>query len=151
MALIFRPAVQADLSAILQLYADTGLDEGITLPRQAAEAIFQGLQAQTRPQLYVAEADGAVVGTFSLLVMNNLGHGGAPCGFVEDVAIDRALRGKGHGRAMMDYAADRCREAGCFKLTLSSHLAREPAHAFYESLGYRKHGFSFYLDLRAPD
>ena len=47
----------------------------------------------------------------------------------------------------MRYAMDQAREAGCYKLVLSSNMRRERAHAFYESLGFTKHGFSFRVDL----
>ena len=36
-----------------------------------------------------------------------------------------------------------CRAAGCYKLTLSSNIARQGAHAFYDSLGFERHGYSF--------
>jgi len=33
---------------------------------------------------------------------------------------------------------------------LSSNAKREDAHAFYESLGFVRHGFSFRFDLAEP-
>jgi hypothetical protein len=48
---------------------------------------------------------------------------------------------------MMAFARNRCREKGCYKLVLSSNGKRERAHAFYESLGFARHGYSFRLDL----
>jgi len=39
------------------------------------------------------------------------------------------------------------KEKGCYKLTLSSNLRREAAHAFYESLGFTKHGYSFLIEF----
>jgi GNAT superfamily N-acetyltransferase len=44
---------------------------------------------------------------------------------------------------MMDEAAAIARGKGCYKLILSSNLKREAAHAFYESLGFERHGYSF--------
>ena len=44
---------------------------------------------------------------------------------------------------MMRFALDRCRAKGCYKLALSSNAKRERAHAFYESLGFERHGYSF--------
>lgn len=146
-----RPAVEEDLPAILRLYAEAGLDEGIRLPLPDAQALFRRIEAHGASQFYVTEANGEVIGTFALTVVETLGHGGSRCGFVEDVAVDGAWRGLGVGRRMMDFARDRCREIDCFKLTLSSHLSRHQAHGFYESLGYRKHGYSFFLDIGAED
>jgi len=46
---------------------------------------------------------------------------------------------------MMRHALRLCDEKGCYKVALSSNLKRERAHAFYESLGFAKHGYSFRL------
>jgi GNAT superfamily N-acetyltransferase len=51
---------------------------------------------------------------------------------------------------MMRFALDRCREKRCYKLVLSSNAKRERAHAFYEKLGFVRHGYSFRVDLDRP-
>ncbi len=43
----------------------------------------------------------------------------------------------------------RCQEAGCYKMSLSSNLKRAQAHAFYESIGFEKHGYSFWVHKEA--
>lgn len=62
---------------------------------------------------------------------------------MEDVAVLNDLQGKGIGKLMMKFAMEKCKEAGCYKLVLSSNVKRIEAHAFYESLDFEKHGFSF--------
>ena len=57
------------------------------------------------------------------------------------------LHGRGIGQAMMRYAMDVGRRKGCYKLMLSSNAKRERAHAFYEALGFARHGYSFRIDL----
>lgn len=37
---------------------------------------------------------------------------------------------------------------GCYKAALSSNLKRERAHAFYESLGFERHGYSFRISTQ---
>jgi GNAT superfamily N-acetyltransferase len=91
----------------------------------------------------VALADGKIVGTFALLVMDNLAHRGARSAILEDVVVDEGLRGQGIGKRMMDYAGDLCREKKCYKMALNSNRHRIEAHRFYESLGYERHGYSF--------
>jgi len=51
------------------------------------------------------------------------------------------------GRAMMAHAMRLAHEAGCYKLALSSNQKRERAHAFYESLGFQRHGLSFLIEI----
>jgi GNAT superfamily N-acetyltransferase len=48
---------------------------------------------------------------------------------------------------MMMHAMDLARQAGCYKLALSSNQKRQRAHAFYESIGFEKHGYSFQINL----
>ena len=111
----------------------------------AAEAARRFARFASYPDyaVYLAEEDGVPVGTFALLVMDNLAHGGAPAGVVESVVVAEGRRGQGIGRAMMRFAMERCAAAGCYKLVLSSNVRREAAHRFYEDLGFVQHGLSF--------
>lgn len=139
-----RPADKADLPEVLRLYAQPKMDNGSVLPIREAEAIFERMQCYPNYHLYIAVDDnGDIVGTFALLIMDNLGHLGSPSGIVEDVVVDPAWQGHGVGKAIMQYARRVCEEAGCYKMVLSSNLKRTEAHAFYDSLGFEKHGFSF--------
>jgi ribosomal small subunit protein bTHX len=108
---------------------------------------FARIAAYPDYAVYLAEEDGVPVGTFALLVMDNLAHGGAPEGVVENVVVAEGRRGQGIGRALMRFAMDRCAAAGCYKLVLSSNVQREAAHRFYEDLGFVQHGLSFSVPL----
>ena len=142
-----RPAAEADLAAVLALYAQPGMDDGRIMPLDEARRLLARFARYPDYTLYVAEQGGEIVGTFALLVMDNLGHLGAPSAVVEDVAVAPAAQGRGVGRAMMDVARARSAEKGCYKLVLSSSAKRERAHAFYEQLGYERYGYCFRLDL----
>jgi GNAT superfamily N-acetyltransferase len=148
--LLIRPAAASDLQAVLDLYAQPALDAGKVLPLEAARQLWQRFADYPDYTLYVAERAGDVVGSFALLVMHNLGHLGAPSAIVEDVVVAPTFQGEGIGKAMMQFALDLCRDKGCYKLMLSSNAKREQAHAFYESLGFTRHGFSFRVDLSRP-
>jgi GNAT superfamily N-acetyltransferase len=148
---LVRPASAADVAGVLALYAQPDLDDGNVLPIDQAVALFERFGRYPDYTLFVAEQDHAIVGSFALLVMDNLGHLGAPSGIVEDVVVAPARQSNGIGAAMMRFAMERCREKGCYKLVLSSNAKRVRAHAFYESLGFERHGFSFRIDLeRVP-
>ena len=140
--MLIRQATISDLPSILQLYAEV-LDKGQVLSLSEAEVLFQKMSSYPNYKVYVAEQEHQVIGTFALLIMDNLAHRGTPSGIVEDVAVQENLQGKGIGRQMMKYAMQVCSEAGCYKLVLSSNQKRVEVHAFYESLGFDKHGFSF--------
>jgi GNAT superfamily N-acetyltransferase len=142
-----RPAVAADLPAVLALYAQPEMDDGAVLPLGEAERLLARFSAYPDYTLYVAEQDRRIVGTYALLVMDNLGHLGAPSAIVEDVLVAPDRQGDGIGRNMMCFAAGTARSKGCYKMMLSSNAKRERAHAFYRRLGFARHGYSFRLDL----
>ena len=145
--MIVREASEADLPGILAIYAQPALDDGDVLSLDDARAWFARLARYSSYKLYVADAAGAIVGTFALLVMDNLAHRGAPSGIVEDVGVLPDQHGRGIGRQMMEHAMHLCAAAGCYKLVLSSNARRTSAHAFYESLGFAQHGVSFHVEL----
>jgi len=148
MDLEIRKATESDLPAVLRLYAQPGMDSGRVLTVGAAAKILRRMATYPDYAVYVASADnGSVVGTFALLVMDNLAHMGAPSAVVEDICVEERLRGQGIGRAMMHFAMEFARQRGCYKLALSSNAARERAHAFYRSLGFEQHGLSFHVPL----
>jgi GNAT superfamily N-acetyltransferase len=139
-------ATKNDLPSILNLYA-TVLDKGETLALEPANALFEKMLSYPNYHVFVAKTDNEVVGTFALLIMDNLAHMGTPSGVVEDVVVSEASQGQGIGKEMMFFAIERCREFGCYKMVLSSNLKRIEAHQFYENLGFEKHGFSYRINL----
>jgi GNAT superfamily N-acetyltransferase len=142
MNIIIKEASIGDLSSVLNLYS-TVLDNGNVISIHQAELLFQKMQSYPNYKIYVAEKEGEIIGTFALLIMDNLAHQGTPSGVVEDVAVLNNLQGKGIGKLMMKFAMEQCKQASCYKLVLSSNVKRSEAHAFYESLDFEKHGFSF--------
>jgi GNAT superfamily N-acetyltransferase len=135
-----------DLQNILMLYADA-LDNNTVIGINKAKVIYEKMKSYPNYKVYVAAYDNEIVGTFALLIMENLAHLGTPSAVVEDVAVLSKYQGKGIGKYMMEYAIQKSKEAGCYKMSLSSNLKRTEAHAFYESLGFEKHGYSFRVDF----
>ena len=151
MNLNIREINAADLPAVLELYAQLGEDDGQTLTVAKAEQIYLRMGAYPDYRIYLAEKNGDPVGTFALLIMDNLGHLGARSAVLEDVVVSSSHRGQGIGKQMMDFAHRICLDKGCYKMTFSSNRNREAAHRFYESLGFKKHGISFYIDYPEGD
>lgn len=139
-------ASKKHLPQILRLYAEV-LDKGEVLTTDDAEIIFDKMLSYPNYKVYVVEIDNQVVGTFALLIMDNLAHVGTPSGIVEDVVVSEAFQGNGIGKKMMMFAIEKCREFGCYKMVLSSNLKRVEAHQFYENFGFEKHGFSYRINL----
>ncbi len=138
-------ATREDVPTLLGLYADTSLTALEDLDEDKALAAWDTMKQQVPGArvLIARRCDGMALGTLTLLVLPMLAHGGAPCALVEDLAVLSATQRGGIGRQLMNAAMDIAREAGCYKLSLSSHVNREEAHAFYEALGFERHGVSF--------
>jgi N-acetylglutamate synthase-like GNAT family acetyltransferase len=145
--MIIRVATEEDLPGILELYSQPELDDKQVLDVKEAKAIFDKIKLYPDYHLYVAETDGIIVGTFALAIMDNLAHMGSKSGLIEDVAVSKPLQGQGIGKQMMKFAIEICREKSCYKVCLSSNLKRLNAHNFYESIGFKIHGYSFLTEL----
>ncbi len=148
MSIVMRLAQADDLPAVLDLYAQPGLDDGRVLDEEEARALWAEFARYPSYRLFVAcdERDDTVVGSYALLVMHNLAHRGTPSAIAEDVVVAPDRQGQGIGRQMMAHAVAQARAAGCYKLALSSNRKRQAAHAFYESLGFTQHGLSFVIE-----
>lgn len=142
-----REMTRRDLTGVLSLYSQPDLDNGAVLSKEYAEHVFEQILSYPNYRIYIAVYGSLIVGTFALLIMDNLIHGGAPSGIVEAIAVDPEFQNQGVGKQMMQFAMVRCQEFGCYKLTLSANLTRDRAHSFYESLGFQQHGYSFMVDL----
>lgn len=148
---LIRQAELKDLPWVLEIYHELTDDPGDKITIAEARKKFEIFKSYPDYKLYVAEYEKRIIGTFALLIMENLAHRGEPSSIVEDVVIKKEWQGKGIGKMMMQYAMDMSRQKGCYKMVLSSHLRREAAHKFYESLGFKKHGFSFIVDLKPSE
>lgn len=149
MSITIRKATEADLEDVLALYEGIEDSPQQVLSIEDARAMLAQFARYLHYHLWVAcdaAQGGAVVGSYALLVMHNLAHRGAPSAIAEDVVVAPGRQGQGIGRHMMAHAVQQAREAGCYKLALSSNARRTAAHAFYESLGFAQHGLSFVIE-----
>jgi GNAT superfamily N-acetyltransferase len=145
-ALQIRGAERADVPAILQLYEAAGITGERAFTVAEAEAQLALFARYPSYRVFVALMGPRIVGTYELMVMDNLAKAGARTAIVEDVAVAPDVQGVGIGRQMMLHARQQAAASGCYKLMLSSNQKREAAHAFYERLGFTRHGYSFLVE-----
>jgi len=146
-AIAIREATATDIPAILAIYKAAEIDHDAAFTVEEAAAQLAAFRAYPSYRVFVAVLHGAVAGTYALLVLDNLAKRGRPSAIVEDVAVSPEAQGKGIGSAMMRHAMELCRQAGCYKLALSSNLKRTEAHDFYEHLGFKRHGYSYIVPI----
>lgn len=144
---VVRPATPADLDALLRLYVD--LDPAnATTDRTAAEPALAALLATPGAHILIAESDGRVVGTVTLVVVPNLTHSAHPWAQIENMVVAEEARGTGAGRALLHECERIARAAGSYKLQLQSANRRDGAQRFYEAGGFiaSSKGYRRYLD-----
>lgn len=54
------------------------------------------------------------------------------------LSINKAFRGKGYGRELVNYALEQMKDMGIMKATLFTRLNNKPARSLYESLGFKE-------------
>jgi GNAT superfamily N-acetyltransferase len=146
--MVIREAVAEDVGAILAIYRESGIEGEDRFSIEEATKHLESFRTYPNYKVWVVVIDGEVVGTYALLIMDNLAKRGLRSGIVEDVGVTPGQQGKGVGRAMMVHAMEQCRDAGCYKLVLSSNMRRTRAHEFYEALGFERHGYSFVVAVK---
>lgn len=153
-ALTFRDATAADLPTIIMLShagdargPDTPPLDPTTLSDPRYRAAFDEITADPSHRLIVAEKSGEVVGTLQISLIPGLPGFGLKRGLLENVHIRADQRGTGLGTEMVQWAIERCREAGCGLVQLTSNKLRLDAHRFYEKLGFAKTHEGFKLRL----
>jgi GNAT superfamily N-acetyltransferase len=149
-AVQMREATRADLPALLALYIDSGVDAAGSNDLEHAGAQWDAIHRIANARVLVAERDASVLGTLTLFILPLLAHGGAPEALVESVVVHPEAQGQGVGRAMMQHAMRIAAEHRCYKLALTSNLQRPGAHAFYDRLGFQRHGVSFVVSPQGP-
>jgi len=83
--------------------------------------------------MFVARDDVRVVGTLTLVVF------AIPTGrraWIEDVVVDRSVRGTGVGQMLTSAAIERATDLGVRSIDLTSRPSREAANALYQKLGF---------------
>jgi GNAT superfamily N-acetyltransferase len=135
--MIIRDARRADVPAIVAMLADDVLGaarEGDL--DDAYWAAFERVAADPGNRIIVAEIDGRVAATLQLTLIPGLSRHGMLRAQVEAVRVAASERGHGVGQALIGWAINEARAAGCGLVQLTSDKRRPDAIRFYESLGF---------------
>jgi ribosomal protein S18 acetylase RimI-like enzyme len=130
-------------AAALDAYVDEIVASG-SMSREAAEEKGRREDAELLPEglatpgqlIFRVEVDEQPVGWLWLALRNPRAEAGV--GFIYDITIDEALRGRGYGRAAMRLAEEEARRNGLHALALNVFGQNAIARTLYSSLGYRE-------------
>jgi glucosamine-phosphate N-acetyltransferase len=94
--------------------------------------------------MFVAEIDGAIIGTLTLHTQKKLIRNGGLCGFIEDVAVKNEYRGNNIGSLLVQEGINKAKELGCYKVILSCFDERID---FYTKNGFFKESNTMRFNL----
>ena len=137
-----RFATQADAEAVCRIY-NQGIDDRVAtleteLRTPEERRRWLASRSPRHPVIVAENGNGEVVGWGSLNVFNPR----EAYRFVADfsVYVERAWRGKGVGRVVLERLIELAREHGFHKMVLSAFPTNTGGMALYEKLGFRTVG-----------
>lgn len=132
---LFREAGPDDLDQILRLYRQLQPEDPV-VEDGSDVSVFQTILDSPGLHLFVLESEEAIVATTYLNVIPNLTRSASPYAVIENVVVDRRLRGTGLGKRIMADTLQAAWDAGCYKAMLLTG-SRDPAtHAYYKASGF---------------
>lgn len=90
----------------------------------------------------VAIEDDKIIGVLILEISTKL-HRAKKAAFIDSLIIDENCRNKGYGKRLLDEAIKYAKEQDCEVIELTSFIANEDGHRFYEKNGFKKHAYKF--------
>jgi GNAT superfamily N-acetyltransferase len=131
-----RLAQVSDLPSLLALFAVSEVS-AVAQPLERAESIWRETLAQQGVHVFVADDRDRIAASCMLITAPNLLRSGKRHGFLENVVSHPELRGRGHGKAVVQTALAHAWAADCHHVLMQSGRADPRVHAFYERLGFR--------------
>ncbi len=127
-----RSATGDDAGALAALSGELGY------PARAEDVArrLSAISAATGHAVYVAEADGSILGWIH--VFGALRLESEPFAELGGLVVAEAHRGRGIGRLLIERASRWAREGGYQALRVRTRAERADAHRFYERVGFRR-------------
>jgi GNAT superfamily N-acetyltransferase len=151
-SILMRPAVRADVPAIVAMLADDPLGAAREqfedpLPDTYYQA-FDAIERSPDNHLMIADSHGQILGVLQLTIIPYLTYRGGKRALIEGVRVHKDARGRGLGKQMFEHAIAAARDAGCHVVQLTTDKKRPEALAFYQALGFvaSHEGMKLHLD-----
>jgi|TARA_B100001750_G_scaffold87970_1_gene69419 glucosamine-phosphate N-acetyltransferase len=132
--LIIRKIIESDLENGFLESLDN-LREVSNLEHNSAKSILEGILENENHIVHVAELDGKIVGSTTLLIEQKFIHEGGFVGHIEDVVVKKEFEGQGIGMKLVLSLLDVANEKKCYKTILNCEDTLIP---FYEKIGFKQ-------------
>lgn len=110
------------------------LREASNIDKSKADEIFDKINSNKDYIIAVAEIDGKIVGSTTLLIEQKFIHDGGLVGHIEDVVVDKKFQGQKIGEKIMKFLLEKSQNRGCYKTILD---CTDDVKPFYEKLGFK--------------
>lgn len=110
------------------------LREASNIDKSKADEIFEKINSNDDHIVAVAEVDGKIVGSTTLLIEQKFIHNGGLVGHIEDVVVDKKFQGQKIGEKIMKFLLEKSQNRGCYKTILD---CTDDVKPFYEKLGFK--------------
>ena len=131
--LIIRKIIESDLENGFLESLDS-LRQTSNLEQNSARNILKQILGNENHVIHVAELDGKIVGSTTLLVEQKFIHEGGIVGHIEDVVVKKEFEGQGIGMKLVLSLLDIAKKRGCYKTILN---CEDSLKSFYERIGFK--------------
>lgn len=135
MIITIREICKNDLHDILKLYEQLG-DNPFPEDSGQLNHIWNQIINTNNYHIIVAEEDGKIISSCTVVIIPNLTHNVRPYAFVENVVTDVNYRKKGLATKCLDYAKEISIKNNCYKMMLLTGSKKESTLNFYKKAGY---------------
>ncbi|WP_416307352.1 GNAT family N-acetyltransferase [Neptunicella sp. SCSIO 80796] len=145
---MIRIASVDDLTGVLDLYQQLRPQDP-DLDSHFAQQQWQDIINDPQTHIVVADINGELASTCALGINRSIANGARPFGIIEHVVTASQFRRQGLSRQVLEFAIALAWQKNCYKVMLLSGELLTPAHALYESVGF-KSGIEKGFVIKAP-
>ena len=132
--LIIRKIIESDLENGFLESLDN-LRQTSNLEQNSVRNILKKILENENHIIHVAELNGKIVGSTTLLIEQKFIHEGGFVGHIEDVVVNKEFEGGGIGMKLVLSLLDIAKEKKCYKTILNCEDKLIP---FYEKIGFKQ-------------
>ena len=129
-----RNIVESDID-IGFLESLDNLKNASNLDKDNAKDILKKIIENPDHIIHVAEIDGKIVGSTTLLIEQKFIHEGGKVGHIEDVVVSKEFEGRGIGIKLVTSLLEVAKTRNCYKTILDCKHELIP---FYERIGFKQ-------------
>ena len=110
------------------------LKQTSNIDKNKAEEVFKKINSNPNHIIVIAELDGKIVGTATMLIEPKFIHDGGLVGHIEDVVVGRKFQGQKIGNEIVKNLLEFAKNRGCYKTILN---CTDDVKEFYEKIGFK--------------